>query len=152
MSELDKKLEAICRTCGGSPGHHKPSMFDPTGVGDLGHIVEGYIRPRQEDVHVHVCSCGQMATTRFMTGEEWYKKFEKELVGKPFYITGPGDVYVIHAVQQCLRIAQRVSGVPIEPADFDWSERQKKRFKENKEKLSDWALPAIRPEVWWDEY
>lgn len=29
--------EAICRTCGGTPGNHQPSMFDPDGIGDPGH-------------------------------------------------------------------------------------------------------------------
>lgn len=80
MSDLDKKLEVTCRTCGGSPGNHKPSMFDPTGVANPAHRVEGYVIPREQDVHVHVCSCGQMATTRFMTGQEWYDRFEKELI------------------------------------------------------------------------
>lgn len=28
-----------------------------------------------KDVHVHVCSCGQIADTRFMTGSEWLEKF-----------------------------------------------------------------------------
>ena len=31
-----------------------------------------------DDVHVHVCSCGQKADTRFMTGSDWYDRFEKE--------------------------------------------------------------------------
>lgn len=31
------------------------------------------------DVHIHVCSCGQRGTTRFMTGREWYERLAKQL-------------------------------------------------------------------------
>lgn len=30
---------AVCRTCGGSPGHHVPSVLDPSGIGDPGHAM-----------------------------------------------------------------------------------------------------------------
>lgn len=33
-------MRAICKTCGGSPGNHKPSMLDPTGRGNPGHRTE----------------------------------------------------------------------------------------------------------------
>lgn len=32
---------AICRTCGGANGQHIPSLFDPHGIGNLGHRMQG---------------------------------------------------------------------------------------------------------------
>lgn len=40
---------------------------------------DDFVIPDPKDMHVHVCSCGQVATTRFMTGQAWYERFEKEL-------------------------------------------------------------------------
>lgn len=30
---------ARCKTCGGEPPHHRPSILDPNGVGDPGHTM-----------------------------------------------------------------------------------------------------------------
>lgn len=32
-------MSATCKTCGGSPGRHKPSMLDPLGIGDPAHAM-----------------------------------------------------------------------------------------------------------------
>lgn len=73
-----------------------------------------YVIVNPDDVHVHVCACGQMATTRFMTGQEWYDRFLEEQ-GKlqeaqsPFGKTT--DMGVAMAIRQAQEAAERAAGL-----------------------------------------
>lgn len=63
-----------------------------------------YIMPRQEDMHVHVCACGQMATTRFMTGKEWYERLveqlNKDMASNPTVKTTDDPLIIVKAAQK----------------------------------------------------
>lgn len=63
---------------------------------------EDYTVVDLKDVHVHVCACGQVATTRFMTGQEWLSRFEAE------YPYNKEDPYYD---PDALKAARRASGV-----------------------------------------
>jgi hypothetical protein len=60
-----------------------------------------------DDVHVHVCSCGQNATTRFMTGQEWYEKLEKELGDTLKWI----NMHDVGLEQEIMLAAKRAAGI-----------------------------------------
>lgn len=58
-----------------------------------------------DDVHIHVCSCGQKATTRFMTGQEWYNHFEDEFLATKKPTIGDEDR------ESVLDAARKASGI-----------------------------------------
>lgn len=48
-----------------------------------------------------------------MTGQEWYDRFEKEMIGLvlPYCVKHDGDKYVKNAAEEALKAAKRASGI-----------------------------------------
>lgn len=70
-----------------------------------------YVIPRQEDMHVHVCACGQMATTRFMTGQEWYDRFEQEWPSWSGFISKEYNDGYADSRMKALEAAKKAAGL-----------------------------------------
>ena len=64
----------VCSHCGFSP-KNRANWCDLGCGSDYNKMTK-----LTDAVHVHVCACGQIATTRFMTGQQWYDKLMKEFL------------------------------------------------------------------------
>lgn len=88
--EQPRRSTATCKTCGGTPPNHVPSMFDPNGIGHTGHRtkqpthqaeakpVDGELHKIMLTLHVTV----ERAAGRILDGDknapkEWRAAFEK---------------------------------------------------------------------------